>query len=82
MATLRGIKPTVVQKRLKALFYGGAGVGKTTAAIQFPKPYLIDTEKGATNDQYLEILNKNGGVIFSTVDFDELVQEILVFPPS
>jgi GTPase SAR1 family protein len=40
---LRAKKPEAVEKRLKALFYGSAGVGKTTAAIQFPRPYLIDT---------------------------------------
>lgn len=73
---LRGIKPEAVQKRLKALFYGSAGVGKTTAAIQFPKPYLIDTEKGATNDQYVNHLKKSGGVIFQTTDFDDLVKEV------
>lgn len=73
---LRGIKPEAVQKRLKALFYGSAGVGKTTAAIQFPKPYLIDTEKGAENVQYIEMLQKSGGVIFQTSDFDELMKEV------
>lgn len=73
---LRAVKPESVQKRLKALFYGGAGVGKTTASISFPKPYLIDTEKGATNDQYVKLLKKNGGVVFQTSDFDELVIEI------
>jgi len=73
---LRGIKPTTVKKRLKALFYGPAGVGKTTAAIHFPKPYLIDTEKGATNDQYVKILDKNGGAYFYTGDFDEILKEV------
>lgn len=73
---LRGIKPESIQKRLKALFYGAAGVGKTTAAIQFPAPYLIDTEKGAENDQYTKILKNSGGVIFQTSDFDELLQEV------
>ncbi len=73
---LRAKKPEAIEKRLKALFYGGAGVGKTTAAIQFPKPYLIDTERGAENDQYTKILNKSGGVIFQTSDFDELVREV------
>lgn len=76
MAKLRGVKPENVQKRLKALFYGGAGVGKTTAAIQFPAPYLIDTERGAENDQYVEHLKKSGGAIFSTSDFEELVTEV------
>lgn len=73
---LRGVKPTAIEKRLKALFYGSAGVGKTTAAISFPKPYLIDTEKGAENTQYTKILEKNGGSIFQTSDFDELLKEV------
>lgn len=73
---LRAIKPETIQKRLKALFYGGAGVGKTTAAISFPRPYLIDTEKGATNDQYVRLLQEKGGVIFQTTDFDELFIEV------
>lgn len=73
---LRGVKPTAIQKRFKAFFYGDAGAGKTTAAIQFPAPYLIDTEKGAENSQYVKLLNDNGGAIFQTVDFDEMVTEI------
>lgn len=73
---LRGKKPEAIQKRLKAFFYGSAGVGKTMAAINFPAPYLIDTEKGAENDQYQEILIKNKGLIFQTTDFDELMQEV------
>ncbi|KTD27509.1 AAA family ATPase [Legionella micdadei] len=73
---LRAKKPEAIQKRLKALFYGSAGVGKTTAAIQFPKPYLIDTEKGAENDQYTRLLQKSGGVVFQTNDFSELMTEV------
>ena len=73
---LRAVKPTTIEKRMKALFYGAAGVGKTTAAISFPKPYLIDTEKGATNDQYVKLLEKRGGVIFQTSDFEELINEV------
>lgn len=73
---LRGVKPEAIEKRLKALFYGSAGVGKTTAAISFPKVYLIDTEKGSENDQYTKILQKNGGVVFQTSDFNELMTEV------
>lgn len=73
---LRGVKPTKVEKRLKALFYGSAGVGKTTAAINFPRPYLIDTEKGAVNDGYIEILEAGGGNVFQTSDFDDLISEV------
>lgn len=73
---LRAKKPEAIEKRLKALFYGGAGVGKTTAAIQFPKPYLIDTEKGAENDQYTKLIQKAGGVVFQTTDFNDLMIEV------
>ena len=73
---LRAKKPEAIEKRLKALFYGSAGVGKTTAAIQFPKVYLIDTEKGAENSQYTDILTNGGGAIFQTSDFDELMTEV------
>lgn len=73
---LRGKKPEAVQKRLKAMFFGPAGIGKTTAAIQFPRPYLMDTEHGAENDQYRKILESVGGVIFQTADFDDMVKEV------
>lgn len=73
---LRGVKPQQIQKRLKAFFYGPAKVGKTTAAIQFPKVYLIDTERGAENDKYVRMLEKGGGVIFQTNDFEELIKEV------
>lgn len=73
---LKGKKPSAVEKRLKALFYGKAGVGKTTCSIQFPSPYLIDTEKGAENSQYAEILEQQDGAVFQTTDFDELVTEV------
>lgn len=73
---LRGVKPELVQKRLKALFYGMAGVGKTTAAIQFPKCYLIDTEKGAEHSQYVSLIQQSGGVVFKTCEFDDLITEI------
>jgi hypothetical protein len=73
---LRGVKPKKIEKRLKALFYGTAGVGKTTAAIHFPKPYLIDTEKGSENDGYIRVLEEGGGSVFQTSDFDELITEV------
>lgn len=73
---LRGKPPTTADKRLKCLFFGEAGSGKTTAAIQFPRPYLIDTEKGAVNDQYVKIIKDRGGVSYQTSDFDEMVKEV------
>lgn len=73
---LRGKDPDSIQKRLKALFYGNSGVGKTYAAIQFPTPYLIDTEKGCEHEQYRRELKKSGGVSFQTSDFDDLIKEV------
>lgn len=73
---LKGKQPELIEKRLKAFFYGAAGSGKTTCAISFPKPYLIDTERGAENDQYVEALKKSGGAIFQTLDFEELIEEV------
>lgn len=73
---LRGKPPSSITKRLKCLMYGQPGCGKTTAAIQFPKPFLIDTERGAENDQYVKKLNAAGGAYFFTTDPDDLIVEV------
>jgi hypothetical protein len=73
---LRGVKPEAIQKRLKAFFYGEAGAGKTTCAISFPKPYLIETEGGAENDAYIKRLQDSGALVYCTSDFDEVMDEI------
>lgn len=73
---LRAKKPAMIEQRLKALFYGCAGVGKTMAAIQFPKPYIIDTEGSTNKPQYVKQIEKSGGVVLMTVDFDEMVNEL------
>lgn len=73
---LKAKKPEVIESRLKALFYGSAGVGKTMAAIQFPKPYIIDTEGSTNKPQYVSAINKVGGAVLMTVDFDEMIDEV------
>lgn len=73
---LRAKPPTEIRKRLKAFIYGREKVGKTTCCIQFPKPYLIDTENGAIHSQYIELLKKSGGVSFQCAAFDEVMPEI------
>lgn len=73
---LRAKKPTATEKRLKMFMYGPPGVGKTTAALQFPRPYFIDTERGAENDQYVDLLNKSGGAYLFTTSPDELIAEV------
>jgi len=73
---LKGKKPTYRDKRFKALFYGNTGVGKTTAAIQFPTPYLIDTEDGAQNNKYVDLINERNGASLQAQDFTEILNEV------
>jgi hypothetical protein len=71
---LRARKPEAVTKRLKLFMYGPAGVGKTTAAIQFPNSYVIDAERGAEN--YDKVITDSGSVIFQTNDMSDVIQEV------
>lgn len=73
---LKAKKPAVIESRLKALFFGNAGVGKTMAAIQFPRPYIIDTEGSTNKAQYVACIEKSGGAVLMTVDFDEMINEV------
>ena len=73
---LKAKKPSAIESRLKAMFYGNAGVGKTYAAIQFPKPYIIDTEGSTDKPQYVRAIEKSGGAVLFTVDFDEMINEV------
>src|SRR5918911_2137139 len=71
---LRARKPQAVEKRLKLFMYGPAGVGKTTAAIQFPNSYIIDAERGTEN--YDKLITASGSSVFQTTDVNEVVQEV------
>lgn len=71
---LRATKPEAVTKRLKLFMFGPAGVGKTTAAIQFPKSYIIDCEKGTEN--YGKLIDGSGSVVFHTTDINEVIAEV------
>ncbi len=74
MAKLRGKAPTDEPKRLKFLLSGDAGTGKTTAAIQMPKPYIIDCERGCVH--YGDLITKSGGAVFEPGDIHELLAEV------
>tara|TARA_R110000824_G_scaffold5263_3_gene24418 strand:+ start:3507 stop:4358 length:852 start_codon:yes stop_codon:yes gene_type:complete len=74
MAKLRGTKPRPQDKRLKAMIFGEAGVGKTTACLQMPRPYIIDCERGT--DNYSDQIEAVGGLVYHTVDMDELMDEV------
>lgn len=62
MSLSKAKKPTAIKKRLKFFVYGPAGVGKTTAALHFPAPVMVDTEGGSENDAYVDLLTKGGGI--------------------
>src|ERR1700744_111691 len=71
---LRARKPEAVTKRLKLFMFGPAGVGKTTAAIQFPNSYIIDCEKGTEN--YDKLITQSGSGVFQTTDIHEVIAEV------
>src|SRR3954467_13870203 len=71
---LRAKKPEAVTKRLKLFMFGPAGVGKTTAAIQFPNSYIIDCEKGT--ETYDKLITASGSAVFQTNDMNEVLQEV------
>ena len=71
---LRARKPEAVNKRLKLFMFGPAGVGKTTAAIQFPNSYVIDCERGSEN--YDKLITASGSAVFQTTDIHDVIQEV------
>jgi hypothetical protein len=74
MSRLRAKKPEAVTKRLKLFMFGPAGVGKTTAAIQFPNSYIIDAERGTEN--YDKLITASGSAVFQTNDMNEVLAEV------
>jgi len=71
---LRARKPEAITKRLKMFMFGPAGVGKTTAAIQFPNSYIIDCERGAEN--YDKLITASNSAVFQTNDINEVISEV------
>lgn len=78
---LKAKQPEAIEvSKPKFLISGESGVGKTMFALDFPKPYIIDTETGATRPQYQEKLKKVGGVYFGkeegSQDFNSVLEEV------
>lgn len=78
---LKGIKPeVVVPSKPKIMLSGKPGTGKTFFALNAPAPYLIDTEGGATREQYVKklIANKGSylGVADGAQDFTEVISQV------
>lgn len=63
----------------KMLISGESGVGKTFFALDFPVPYLFDTEGGATREQYQKKLKASNGAYFGkeegSQDFKAVIEE-------
>lgn len=79
--TLKARQPIDVKpNKPKFMISGESGVGKTFFALDFPRPYLIDTEKGASRAQYQEKLKKTGGAYFGaeegSQDFKAVIEEV------
>ena len=69
-------KPEIKQQRLKAMFYGEMGTGKSTCAAQFPLTAYIDTEDTASKKKYAKMIDDNGGAVLATGDFDEILSQV------
>lgn len=70
----------VIPTKPKFMISGESGVGKTYFALDFPRPYLIDCEGGATRQQYQDKLKKSGGAYFGkeegSQDFKAVIEEV------
>jgi hypothetical protein len=78
---LKAVKPEVIKPaKPKFMLSGKSGVGKTMFALNFPKPYLIDVESGATREQYVEKLTEAAGAYMGkeqgSQDFKTVIEEV------
>lgn len=81
MCALKAKQPEEVKaSKPKFMISGESGVGKTFFALEFPRPYLIDTEGGATREQYQAKLKKANGAYFGkeegSQDFKSVIAEV------
>ena len=74
--SLKFKKPEIKQQRLKAMFYGEMGTGKSTCACQFPFTAYIDTEDTASKKKYAKAISDNNGQVLATGDFDEILSQV------
>lgn len=78
---LKAVKPEIIKpSKPKFMISGKSGVGKTLFALNFPKPFLIDTEGGAVREQYTEKLIASAGVYMGkeqgSQDFKTVIEQI------
>lgn len=70
----RAKTPEPQSKRVKMMVFSTAGIGKTTAAINWPKAVIVDMEHGT--DNYANTIIANGSVVLHTTNPDEVKDEI------
>jgi len=78
---LKGIKPEIVVARKPHIMLSGKpGTGKSMFALNAPAPYLIDTEAGATREQYVKKIISSGGAYLGveqgSQDFNEVINQV------
>lgn len=66
--------PEPSKKRVKMMVFSSPGLGKTTAAINWPKSVIIDMEHGT--DNYSDTILKGGSIVLHTTNPDEVRDEI------
>ena len=81
MSKLKAKKPEDVKPgKIKMLVYSKSGVGKTWLAMDFPRPYYIDTEGGARLGHYQAKLATAGGAYFGpedgALDFSTVIEQV------
>src|SRR5258708_29855515 len=66
--------------KTKMMLTGIAGGGKSIFALNAPAPFYVDTESGATREQYMKKLTTSGGVYFGpqqgSQDFVEITNQV------
>lgn len=77
MSRLKAVKPEARgSQRAKIIISGGAGVGKTYFALDFPSVYYIDVEGSAERNHYAEKLASAGGVYFGIDEGSQSLKEV------
>ena len=66
--------------KIKMMIFSKSGIGKTWIAMDFPRPFYIDSESGAKLKHYQEKLKRAGGGYFSiedgALDFPTVIEQI------
>lgn len=77
--TIRAKKPDETPEkayRLKLFLYGPEKIGKTTAALQFPDAYIIDSEGATEYPFYRSLIRKSNSASVIIRDFENLYENV------